>query len=56
MDTLRRMLGLAHVAGVPLEEMAAFAAPAFALGLSALAAGLRGVIAGRLLARRKDER
>lgn len=47
---------LAHVAGMPLEEVAAYAAPAFALGLSALAAGLRGVIAGRLLARRRDER
>lgn len=44
---------LAHVAGVPLEEMAAWAAPAFAVGLSAFAAGLRGLLAARL---RKDAR
>ncbi len=56
MDTLRRMPVLAHVAGMPLEEIAAYAAPALALGLSAVAAGLRGVIAARLPGRRGDER
>jgi len=39
---------------MPLEEMAACAAPALALGLSAVAAALRGIVAGRL--RRAHER